>query len=54
VRQGHPTRSPEQIKAEIASMEDVDRKVGAEIEALNIELEVPARIRVVEDAVPPR
>ena len=34
-------------------MEDVYRKVGAEVEALNIELDAPARIRVVEDAVPP-
>jgi len=42
----------EQFKTEIASIEDSYRKVGAEIEALNIELEAPTRIRIVEDAVP--
>jgi hypothetical protein len=40
-------------KDEIAQLEDVSRKVGAEVEALNVELAAPARIRIIENAVPP-
>ena len=43
----------EQLKAQIASIEDVDRKLAAEIGAMNIELEAPPRVRTIEDAVVP-
>jgi len=43
----------EDLKEDIAQMQDVARKVGAEVEALNIELEAPPRVRVIEEAVPP-
>jgi hypothetical protein len=39
---------------EISELRDAARKVGAEIEKLNIELEAPPRIRKVEDAVSTR
>jgi hypothetical protein len=39
---------------EIAQVEDASRMIGAEVEALNVELEAPARIRLIEDAVSPR
>jgi capsular exopolysaccharide synthesis family protein len=40
-------------KDEVALTENASSKIGEEIEALNVELEAPPRIRVVEDAVPP-
>ena len=43
-----------EINEDIASMEDVYRKLAAEIEALNIELEAPPRIRPLDDAVADR
>ncbi len=43
----------EQLKAEIASIENVYRKAGAEVEALSVELGAPSRIRTIEEAVPP-
>ncbi len=42
------------LKEDIAHLEDSARKVAAEVEALNVELAVPPRIRIIEDAVPPR
>jgi uncharacterized protein involved in exopolysaccharide biosynthesis len=42
-----------EIQEDIAHMQDAYRKVSAEIEALNIELEAPPRVRVIEDAVSP-
>jgi len=44
----------EQLKTETAVMEDVYRKVAAELEALTVELGSPPRIRTIEDAVAPR
>ena len=35
-------------------MQDAALKVGAEVEALNVELGAPPRIRTIEDAVVPR
>ncbi|MGP0069472.1 MAG: polysaccharide biosynthesis tyrosine autokinase [Isosphaeraceae bacterium] len=42
------------LQDDVAQMEESAVKVGAEVEALNVELEAPDRIRIVEDAVPPR
>jgi hypothetical protein len=42
----------EQHKDEIAQMEETARKIGAEVEALNIEIQAPPRIRLIDDAVP--
>jgi capsular exopolysaccharide synthesis family protein len=42
------------LQDEVAQMEESAVKVGAEVEALNVELEAPPRIRIIEDAVPPR
>jgi len=42
------------IQDEVAQMEEYSAKVATEIESLNVELEAPPRIRIVEDAVPPR
>jgi hypothetical protein len=39
---------------EISQLRDAAQKVGAEIEKLNIELEAPPRVRLVESAVPTR
>ena len=44
----------ELLKAEITEMANTYRKVAAEIEALSIELEAPPRIRLIEEAAPPR
>ncbi len=44
----------EPLKAEIAAMEDVARKLADEIEALNIERQAPPRVRLIETAIPPR
>jgi hypothetical protein len=43
----------EDMKDGIAQMEEVTRKIGAEVEALNAELAAPSRIRILEQAVPP-
>jgi len=43
----------EEIKAEVDLIEVTYRRIGAEIEALNVELGAPPRIRTIEDAVPP-
>jgi hypothetical protein len=43
----------EELKDEIALMEEASRKVAAEVEALNVELDAPPRVRVLEGAVPP-
>jgi uncharacterized protein involved in exopolysaccharide biosynthesis len=48
-----PTLDLTLLDDDVALIKDVARKVGAEIEALNIELEAPPRIRMIEDAVPP-
>ena len=37
---------------EIALMEDAAQKVAAEVEAWNVELEAPPRIRLIEEAAP--
>jgi len=44
----------EQLKAEIAVIADVYRKIAAEVESLNVELQTPPRIRLIETAVPPK
>ncbi len=41
------------IKEDIAQMEDAARKVGAEVEALTVELSAPARIRLIDLAEVP-
>ncbi len=43
----------EALKTDIALMEDTYRKVAAEVETLAVELGAPARIRTIEDVVPP-
>jgi polysaccharide biosynthesis transport protein len=42
------------IQDDVAQMEQAAAKVATEVESLNVELEAPPRIRIVEDAVPPR
>jgi vacuolar-type H+-ATPase subunit I/STV1 len=42
------------MKDEIAQLEEVRRKIAAEVEALNVELEAPPRIRLLDMAVPSR
>jgi hypothetical protein len=42
------------LMTEIAEMEDTYRKISAEVEVINIELEGPARIRVLQEAVAAR
>jgi uncharacterized protein involved in exopolysaccharide biosynthesis len=42
----------EELKDGIAPIEDVYRKVAAEVEALNVELEAPPRVRLIEEAAP--
>jgi uncharacterized protein involved in exopolysaccharide biosynthesis len=44
----------ERLKAEIAEMANTHHMVAAEIEALSVELEAPPRIRLIEEAAPPR
>jgi hypothetical protein len=39
---------------EIAILEETHRKVGEEVEKLNVELGAPPRIRTIEDAAPPK
>jgi hypothetical protein len=41
------------LQADIALMEDTHRKIGAELEALGVELSAPPRIRAIDVAVPP-
>jgi chromosome segregation ATPase len=41
------------LKEEISLMEDTARKIGAEVEALHIEIQAPPRIRPIDDAAPP-
>jgi hypothetical protein len=43
-----------EMKDEVAALEDASRKIGAEVEKLNIELLAPPRIRVLERAVAPK
>ena len=43
----------EELNEEIALLEGTGRKVAEEVEALNLELEAPPRVRTIEDAVPP-
>jgi polysaccharide biosynthesis transport protein len=42
------------IQEEVAQMKGVAERAGAEVEALNVELEAPPRIRLVEDAAVPQ
>ena len=42
------------IQDEVAQMQDVADKAGAEVEALNVELEAPPRIRLIEEATVPQ
>jgi len=42
------------LKDDITQMENSNRKVGAEVEALNTELAAPPRIRIIEEAIPTR
>ena len=35
-------------------MEGIYRKIAAEVEAMNVELQAPPRISALEEAVPPR
>ncbi len=39
---------------DIARLEEVSRKIGSEVEALNVQLQAPPRIRVFEEAAPAR
>ncbi len=41
------------LEDEIAQLEQTSRQVANEVEALNVELQAPPRVRTVEDAVPP-
>ncbi|MGO9462947.1 MAG: polysaccharide biosynthesis tyrosine autokinase [Isosphaeraceae bacterium] len=41
------------IQDDVAQMQQSALRVGAEVEALNVELGAPPRIRTIEDAVPP-
>jgi hypothetical protein len=43
----------EPLRTEITQLEEMSRKLGAELEVLNGELEAPPRVRRIEDAVPP-
>jgi hypothetical protein len=43
----------ESLKSEIATLEDTGRKVSDEVQALNVELRAPPRVRIIEDATPP-
>ena len=40
------------VKDEIEQIEDAARKIAAEVEALNVELEAPPRIRIIDLAAP--
>jgi hypothetical protein len=42
------------LNDKIAQMEDAARKLGAEVESLNIELAAPPRVQIIENAVPPK
>jgi len=42
------------IQDDVAQMQDASVKIGSEVEALNVELEAPPRIRSIEDASIPR
>jgi len=42
------------LQEESGQLQSAALKVGTEVEALNVELEAPPRIRTIEDAVPPR
>ncbi|MFI5455697.1 MAG: hypothetical protein ACHRXM_09625 [Isosphaerales bacterium] len=44
----------EALKDDVTLMQESARKVGAEVEALTIELQAPPRIRVLDEAIPPR
>ena len=44
----------QEIQDDIAQIQEAANKIGSEVEALNVELGAPPRIRVVEDAVVPR
>jgi hypothetical protein len=41
------------LKDEIAQMGEAAHKVADEVEAMNVELEAPPRVRLIEEAVPP-
>jgi chromosome segregation ATPase len=43
-----------ELNDEIAQFEEAARKVGAEVESLNIELAAPPRVQIIEHAVPPK
>jgi hypothetical protein len=51
----HTTNSleAESAKEEVAQIEEAQRKVGAEVEALGVDLNAPTRIRLIENASPP-
>jgi polysaccharide biosynthesis transport protein len=40
-----------ELNEEIAQMEEAGRRVGAEVERLNVEFATPARVRIIENAV---
>jgi len=42
-----------ELKTEMGVLEAVYNKVGAKVEALEVELGAPPRIRTIEEAVPP-
>ena len=44
----------QKVQDEIEQMKEQSVKVSTEVEALNVELTAPLRIRTIEDAVPPR
>jgi capsular exopolysaccharide synthesis family protein len=47
------TLAMEELQEEVAQVRDAAQKVSAEVEALNVELEAPPRIRSIEEAIPP-
>ena len=38
------------LQAELEQMEEVSRKINSELEMLNVEIQAPSRIRLIEDA----
>lgn len=49
-KQGGDTMDLETIRDDIAQTEEVAKKVGAQIEALKVELQAPSRVKILEEA----
>ena len=43
-----------ELDGEIAQLEEATRKIGTEVEAINVALGTPARVRIIENAAPPK